>query len=101
MGTCTFDDAISLDHNSESCTEFWYKLQRAQIVAVVLGGIVLYAKLRFSPMILIGSRISVQNFAFCGGCLRYSYADKGTQQQTFSYQYSITGESHTTQDRTI
>ena len=95
VGTCRFDDAISLDHSNESCAKFWYKLQRVQIVAVVLAGIVLCVKLLFSSTILIGSRISVQNYAFCGGRLCYSHADKGTQEQTFSYQYCIAEENHT------
>ena len=95
VGTCRFDGAISLDHSNESCAEIWYKLQRVQIVTVVLAGIVLCVKLLFGSTILIGSRISVQNFTFCGGRLCYSHADKGTQEQTFSYQYCIAGENHT------
>lgn len=102
MGTCRFDDAISLDLNNENCAEFWYKLQRAQIVAVILAGIVLYVELFFfSSTTLFGSRISVQNFAFCGGCLCYSHADKGAQEQTFSYQYCIIGEIHTASLRSM
>jgi len=91
VGTCRSDDATALDHSNESCAEFWYKLQHVQIVAVVLASIVLCAKLSFSSTILIDSHISVQNFTFCGSCLHYSHTGKGTQQQTFSYQYCIAG----------
>lgn len=53
VGTCRFDGGIYFDHSNESCAEFWYKLQRVQIVAVVLAGIVLCAKVLFSSTILI------------------------------------------------
>ena len=91
VGTCKFDGGIYFDHSNESCAEFWYRLQRVQIVAVVLAGIVMCAKSLLSSTILIDSRISVQNYTFCGSCLYYSHAGKGAQQQTFSCQHCVTG----------
>ena len=84
MGTCKSDGPVFTDYIIESCSEFWHKLQRVQIVAVVLAGIVMYAKLLFSSAILIGSRMSVQNFAFCGISLHCPHGQNGTQQKICS-----------------
>ena len=79
VGTCRFDSSTFLDHSNESCAALWRNIQRVQIIAVVLAGVVLCAQSVFSSMNSIGSRIFVQNTTTCGDCLRYPHADEGAQ----------------------
>lgn len=40
VGPCRFDYAISLDYNIESCLGLWHKVERIQVIALVVAAIV-------------------------------------------------------------
>ena len=79
MGSCSFGFDKSSDPNNGGCVKFWHRLQRVQIAAVVLAGVVSCAGPVFSSMTLIDSRIFVQNSPSRGDYLCYSHANEGEQ----------------------